>query len=76
MKPLLVSIGIILALAVQCLSQGYATIPEDAVIVDLGDADSGFGQLEAGRRGGRFSTALLIATRSWNPTTARDGGTV
>ena len=76
MKPLLVNIGIILALAVQCLSQGYATIPEDAVIVDLGDADSGFGQLEAGRRGGRFSTALLIATRSWNPTTARDGGTV
>ena len=75
MKPLLVGLGIVLALAVVGLSQGYPSIPEDAVIVDLGEDDSGFGQLEAGTRGGRFSTALLIGTRSWNPITASDGGT-
>ncbi|GAF99408.1 unnamed protein product, partial [marine sediment metagenome] len=67
-------VGFVLFAAFFALAQGYDSVPDDALIVRFGESGSGYELLEAGTQGGRFITALMIATSTWNPVVALDGG--
>ena len=76
MKTVVACIGWLLLGASLALAQGYEQMPEDALIVGLGESGSGYESLELGTRGGRYLTALMLATNTWNPIVAKDGGSV
>lgn len=67
-------VAFVLFAAFLALAQGYDSVPDDALIVRFGESGSGYELLEAGTQGGRFITALMIATGTWNPVVALDGG--
>jgi peptide/nickel transport system substrate-binding protein len=67
-------VGFLLLSTALVLGQGYGSIPGDALIVGFGEPGSGYEALEAGSPGGRFVTALMIATNTWNPVVASDAG--
>jgi len=74
MKTVVACVGLLLLPVFWAAAHGYDGIPEDALIVDFGEPDSGYESLEAGTQGGRFVTALMIATNTWNPVVASDAG--
>jgi peptide/nickel transport system substrate-binding protein len=74
MKAISVCLGFLLLAASLALGQGYESIPDDAVVIGFGEPGSGYESLEAGSRGGRFVTALMIATNTWNPIVGQDAG--
>ena len=76
MKASVACVGLLFFLGSLALAQGYEQIPEDALIVRLGEPGSAYEALELGTRGGRYLTALMLATNTWNPIVAKDGGSV
>ena len=74
MKAIGLSIGFLLLTMGLALGQGYESVPEDAVIVGLGEPGSAYEALESGARGGRYVIGLKMGTRTWNPLYAGDGG--
>ncbi len=69
-------VGFLLLVTAMALAEGYESIPEDALIVGLGEPGSGYEALELGTKGGSYFTALMLATNTWNPIVAKDGGSV
>ena len=76
MKVVVAFAGFLFIAMASVYGQGYENIPADALIVDLGERGSGYESLELGAQGGRFITALMIATNTWNPIVAQDAGSV
>jgi len=74
MKVVVACVGFFLVAVSSVFGQGYESIPTDALIVSFGEPGSGYESLEPGTQGGRFITALMIATSTWNPIVAQDGG--
>ena len=65
-KFVLVLLGLLLAFSTLALAQGYATMPEDAKIVDLGVAGSPYENLQPGVQGGTFYIASISNPKKWN----------
>jgi peptide/nickel transport system substrate-binding protein len=76
MKAISACVGFLLLLTSLAVAQGYESVPEDALIVGLGEPGSGYKSLEPGTRGGHYFTALKMGTSTWNPIVATDGGSV
>jgi len=74
-KFVLVLLGLLLAFSTLALAQGYATMPEDAKIVDLGVAGSPYENLQPGVRGGTFYIASISNPKKWNHVTSHETST-
>ena len=74
-KFVLVLLGLLLAFSTLALAQGYATMPADAKIVDLGVAGSPYENLQPGVRGGTFYIASISNPKKWNHVTSHETST-
>jgi len=74
-KFVLVLLGLLLAFSTLALAQGYATMPADAKIVDLGVAGSPYENLQPGVQGGTFYIASISNPKKWNHVTSHETST-
>ena len=56
--------------------QEYGSVPEDALVLQLGVEGAGYETLMPGTQGGSLHVAELLGPSKWNPITASDGGTL
>ena len=74
-KFVLVLLGLLLAFSTLALAQGYATMPADAKIVNLGVAGSPYENLQPGVQGGTFYIASISNPKKWNHVTSHETST-
>lgn len=72
------SVWLILSMSVAALAQGYkgyATMPQDAFVVELGCEGSGYEAFQPGVQGGTLYVSTRVDPRKWNPITAHETST-
>ncbi len=74
-KTVLVLLGLLLVFSALAIAQGYETMPADAKIIPLGQADTPYADAQPGVRGGIFYCATISNPKKWNDVTAHETST-